>query len=285
MVAVVVPSPGGVPFFSSSSSKASSSFVFATTLTTTASWCSPSRGGKAAGARGGGRVFRFKAVFVAKGGGKGFGREWIIGEEHNKSYLGGFLTNFSSRSSSKRSGATKITKSVLDEEKEEKNTEDGDFTAKSVGKNQCHYCDRTASSRWYKNKTQCNACYNRARRIRIKNDLQTHSCEMCQTSSSVEWYRNKFVGGKTGRLCHSCYCRERATALDVRCAQCQNERTSGNWAIPKNKGKFKHGDRLCNACYRRELVSLKVEARREEEKITTSEGGGGGGGSYMYSRR
>ena len=90
---------------------------------------------------------------------------------------------------------------------------------------------------------------------------------MCQTSSSVEWYRNKFVGGKTGRLCHSCYCRERATALDVRCAQCQNERTSGNWAIPKNKGKFKHGDRLCNACYRRELVSLKVEARGEEEKL------------------
>jgi hypothetical protein len=281
----VVTPPPGVPFFSSSSK--ASSFVFATTLTTTtttttttgASWCSPSRGA----ARGGGRVFRFKAVFVAKGGGKGFGREWIIGEEHNKSYLGGFLTNFSSRSSSKRSGATKITKSVLDEEKEEKNKEDGDFTAKSVGKNQCHYCDRNASSRWYKNKTQCNACYNRARRIRIKNDLQTHSCEMCQTSSSVEWYRNKFVGGKTGRLCHSCYCRERATALDVRCAQCQNERTSGNWAIPKNKGKFKHGDRLCNACYRRELVSLKVEARREEEKITTSEGGGGG--SHMYSRR
>ena len=229
-------------------------------------------------------MFRFKAVFVANGGGEGFvGREWIIGEEHNKSYLGGFLTNFSSRSSSKRSGATKITKSVLDEEKEEKNKEDGDFTAKSVGKNQCHYCDRNASSRWYKNKTQCNACYNRARRIRIKNDLQTHSCEMCQTSSSVEWYRNKFVGGKTGRLCHSCYCRERATALDVRCAQCQNERTSGNWAIPKNKGKFKHGDRLCNACYRRELVSLKVEARGEGEKITTSEGGGGG--SHMYSRR
>lgn len=280
MVAVVVTSPG-VPFFSSSSSKASSSFVFATTLTTTASCCSPRGGGSAA--RGGGRVFRFKAVFVAKGGGEGFGREWIIGEEQ-KSYRGGFLTNFSRRSS-KRSGATKITKSVLDEEKEEKNTEDGDFTAKSVGKNQCHYCDRNASSRWYKNKTQCNACYNRARRIRIKNDLQTHSCEMCQTSSSVEWYRNKFVGGKTGRLCHSCYCRERATALDVRCAQCQNERTSGNWAIPKNKGKFKHGDRLCNACYRRELVSLKVEARREEEKITTSEGGGGGGGSYMYSRR
>ena len=272
MVAVVVPSPGGVPFFSS--------FVFATTLTTTASWCSPRGGGSAA--RGGKRAFRFKAVFVAKGGGEGFvGREWIIGEEQ-KSYRGGFLTNCSRRSS-KRSGATKITKSVLDEEKEEKNTEDGDFTAKSVGKNQCHYCDRTASSRWYKNKTQCNACYNRARRIRIKNDLQTHSCEMCQTSSSVEWYRNKFVGGKTGRLCHSCYCRERATALDVRCAQCQNERTSGNWAIPKNKGKFKHGDRLCNACYRRELVSLKVEARREEEKITTSEGGGGG--SHMYSRR
>ncbi|CAL6360323.1 unnamed protein product [Bathycoccus prasinos] len=247
-----------------------SSFVFATTLTTTtttgASWCSPSRGGKAAAARGGGRVFRFKAVFVAKGGGKGFGRDWIIGEEH-KSYRGGFLTNFSRRSS-KRSGAT--TKSVLEEEKEEKNKED-DFTAKVL------------------NKTQCNACYNRARRIRIKNDLQTHSCEMCQTSSSVEWYRNKFVGGKTGRLCHSCYCRERATALDVRCAQCQNERTSGNWAIPKNKGKFKHGDRLCNACYRRELVSLKVEARREEEITTTSErgggGGGGGGGSYMYSRR
>ena len=183
MVAGVVTSPG-VPFFSSSSSKASSSFVFATTLTTTASWCSPSRGG-GSGARGGKRAFRFKAVFVAKGGGKGFGREWIIGEEHNKSYLGGFLTNFSSRSSSKRSGATKITKSVLDEEKEEKNKEDGDFTAKSVGKNQCHYCDRNASSRWYKNKTQCNACYNRARRIRIKNDLQTHSCEMCQTSSSV----------------------------------------------------------------------------------------------------
>ena len=227
-------------------------------------------------------MFRFKAVFVANGGGEGFvGREWIIGEEQ-KSYRGGFLTNCSRRSS-KRSGATKITKSILDEEKEEKNTEDGDFTAKSVGKNQCHYCDRTASSRWYKNKTQCNACDNRARRIRIKNDLQTHSCEMCQTSSSVEWYRNKFVGGKTGRLCHSCYCRERATALDVRCAQCQNERTSGNWAIPKNKGKFKHGDRLCNACYRRELVSLKVEARGEEEKITTSEGGGGG--SHMYSRR
>ena len=282
MVAVVGTSPG-VPFFSSSSSKASSSFAFATTLTTTSSCCSPRGGGSAA--RGGGRAFRFKAVFVANGGGEGsVGREWIIGEEQ-KSYRGGFLTNCSRRSS-KRSGATKITKSVLDEEKEEKNTEDGDFTAKSVGKNQCHYCDRTASSRWYKNKTQCNACYNRARRIRIKNDLQTHSCEMCQTSSSVEWYRNKFVGGKTGRLCHSCYCRERATALDVRCAQCQNERTSGNWAIPKNKGKFKHGDRLCNACYRRELVSLKVEARREEEKITTSEGGGGGGGgSYMYSRR
>jgi hypothetical protein len=281
MVAVVVPSPGGVPFFSSSSSKASSSFVFATTLTTTASWCSPSRGG-GSGARGGKRAFRFKAVFVAKGGGEGFvGREWIIGEEQ-KSSRGGFLTNCRRRSK-KRSGATKITKSVLDEEKEEKNTENGDFTAKSVGKNQCHYCDRTASSRWYKNKTQCNACYNRARRIRIKNDLQTHSCEMCQTSSSVEWYRNKFVGGKTGRLCHSCYCRERATALDVRCAQCQNERTSGNWAIPKNKGKFKHGDRLCNACYRRELVSLKVEARGEGEKITTSEGGGGG--SHMYSRR
>ena len=281
MVAVVGTSPG-VPFFSSSSSKASSSFAFATTLTTTSSCCSPRGGGSAA--RGGGRAFRFKAVFVANGGGEGsVGREWIIGEEQ-KSYRGGFLTNCSRRSS-KRSGATKITKSVLDEEKEEKNTEDGDFTAKSVGKNQCHYCDRTASSRWYKNKTQCNACYNRARRIRIKNDLQTHSCEMCQTSSSVEWYRNKFVGGKTGRLCHSCYCRERATALDVRCAQCQNERTSGNWAIPKNKGKFKHEDRLCNACYRRELVSLKVEARREEEKITTSEGGGGGGGSYMYSRR
>ena len=280
MVAVVGTSPG-VPFFSSSSSKASSSFAFATTLTTTSSCCSPRGGGSAA--RGGGRAFRFKAVFVANGGGEGsVGREWIIGEEQ-KSYRGGFLTNCSRRSS-KRSGATKITKSVLDEEKEEKNTENGDFTAKSVGKNQCHYCDRTASSRWYKNKTQCNACYNRARRIRIKNDLQTHSCEMCQTSSSVEWYRNKFVGGKTGRLCHSCYCRERATALDVRCAQCQNERTSGNWAIPKNKGKFKHGDRLCNACYRRELVSLKVEARREEEKITTSEGGGGGG-SYMYSRR
>ena len=280
MVAVVVTSPG-VPFFSSSSSKASSSFVFATTLTTTASCCSPRGGGSAA--RGGGRVFRFKAVFVANGGGEGFvGREWIIGEEQ-KSSRGGFLTNCSRRRSKKRSGATKITKSVLDEEKEEKNTENGDFTAKSVGKNQCHYCDRTTSSRWYKNKTQCNACYNRARRIRIKNDLQTHSCEMCQTSSSVEWYRNKFVGGKTGRLCHSCYCRERATALDVRCAQCQNERTSGNWAIPKNKGKFKHGDRLCNACYRRELVSLKVEARREEEKITTSEGGGGG--SHMYSRR
>jgi len=279
MVAVVGTSPG-VPFFSSSSSKASSSFAFATTLTTTSSCCSPRGGGSAA--RGGGRAFRFKAVFVANGGGEGsVGREWIIGEEQ-KSYRGGFLTNCSRRSS-KRSGATKITKSVLDEEKEEKNTEDGDFTAKSVGKNQCHYCDRTASSRWYKNKTQCNACYNRARRIRIKNDLQTHSCEMCQTSSSVEWYRNKFVGGKTGRLCHSCYCRERATALDVRCAQCQNERTSGNWAIPKNKGKFKHGDRLCNACYRRELVSLKVEARREEEKITTSEGGGGG--SHMYSRR
>ena len=274
MVAVVVPSPGGVPFFSS--------FVFATTLTTTASWCSPSRGGGGSAARGGKRAFRFKAVFVAKGGGEGFvGREWIIGEEQ-KSSRGGFLTNCSRRRS-KRSGATKITKSVLDEEKEEKNTENGDFTAKSVGKNQCHYCDRNASSRWYKNKTQCNACYNRARRIRIKNDLQTHSCEMCQTSSSVEWYRNKFVGGKTGRLCHSCYCRERATALDVRCAQCQNERTSGNWAIPKNKGKFKHGDRLCNACYRRELVSLKVESRREEEKITTSEGGGGG--SHMYSRR
>ena len=279
MVAVVGTSPG-VPFFSSSSSKASSSFAFATTLTTTSSCCSPRGGGSAA--RGGGRAFRFKAVFVANGGGEGsVGREWIIGEEQ-KSYRGGFLTNCSRRSS-KRSGATKITKSVLDEEKEEKNTEDGDFTAKSVGKNQCHYCDRTASSRWYKNKTQCNACYNRARRIRIKNDLQTHSCEMCQTSSSVEWYRNKFVGGKTGRLCHSCYCRERATALDVRCAQCQNERTSGNWAIPKNKGKFKHGDRLCNACYRRELVSLKVEARREEEKITTSEGGGGG--SHMYSRQ
>ena len=279
MVAVVGTSPG-VPFFSSSSSKASSSFAFATTLTTTSSCCSPRGGGSAA--RGGGRAFRFKAVFVANGGGEGsVGREWIIGEEQ-KSYRGGFLTNCSRRSS-KRSGATKITKSVLDEEKEEKNTEDGDFTAKSVGKNQCHYCDRTASSRWYKNKTQCNACYNRARRIRIKNDLQTHSCEMCQTSSSVEWYRNKFVGGKTGRLCHSCYCRERATALDVRGTQCQNERTSGNWAIPKNKGKFKHGDRLCNACYRRELVSLKVEARREEEKITTSEGGGGG--SHMYSRR
>ena len=99
MVAVVVTPPPGVPFFSSSSK--ASSFVFATTLTTTtttttttgASWCSPSRGA----ARGGGRVFRFKAVFVAKGGGKGFGREWIIGEEHNKSYLGGFLTNFSSK--------------------------------------------------------------------------------------------------------------------------------------------------------------------------------------------
>ena len=128
---------------------------------------------------------------------------------------------------------------------------------------QCHYCERTASSRWYKNKTQCNACYNRTRRIRIKNDLQTHSCEICQTSSSVEWYRNKFTGAKTGRLCHSCYCRERATALDVRCAECRSEKTSGNWAIPKTKGKFKPGDRLCNVCYRRELVSLKAEAEEE----------------------
>jgi len=133
---------------------------------------------------------------------------------------------------------------------------------------QCHYCERTASSRWYKNKTQCNACYNRTRRIRIKNDLQTHSCEICQTSSSVEWYRNKFTGAKTGRLCHSCYCRERATALDVRCAECRSENTSGNWAIPKTKGKFKPGDRLCNVCYRRELVSLKAEAEEE----STSEG-------------
>jgi hypothetical protein len=133
---------------------------------------------------------------------------------------------------------------------------------------QCHYCERTASSRWYKNKTQCNACYNRTRRIRIKNDLQTHSCEICQTSSSVEWYRNKFTGAKTGRLCHSCYCRERATALDVRCAECRSEKTSGNWAIPKTKGKFKPGDRLCNVCYRRELVSLKAEAEEE----STSEG-------------
>jgi len=128
---------------------------------------------------------------------------------------------------------------------------------------QCHYCERTASSRWYKNKTQCNACYNRTRRIRIKNDLQTHSCEICQTSSSVEWYRNKFTGAKTGRLCHSCYCRERATALDVRCAECRSEKTSGNWAIPKTKGKYKPGDRLCNVCYRRELVSLKAEAEEE----------------------
>ena len=78
MVAVVVPSTGGVPFFSS--------FVFATTLTTTASWCSPSRGGGGSAARGGKRAFRFKAVFVAKGGGEGFvGREWII--EKNRKAL------------------------------------------------------------------------------------------------------------------------------------------------------------------------------------------------------
>jgi len=50
---------------------------------------------------------------------------------------------------------------------------------------------------------------------------------------------------------------------DVRCAECRSEKTSGNWAIPKTKGKYKPGDRLCNVCYRRELVSLKAEAEEE----------------------
>jgi hypothetical protein len=125
----------------------------------------------------------------------------------------------------------------------------------------CLSCGRTDSHRWYKKRSQCHNCYNRARRILNRTDETRNQCSFCETRLTSEWYHDKFSEDgsllKTGRrrmLCHSCYNAALAKSQDKQCDECKSTETGGSWYTGQGAAGGGRGICLCNMCYRRKLA-------------------------------
>ncbi|HSX25879.1 MAG TPA: hypothetical protein VLE89_02595 [Chlamydiales bacterium] len=112
----------------------------------------------------------------------------------------------------------------------------------------CNSCQRTKSSRWYKDpadstKDRCKACYQKALVQRANK-----TCSSCQGTKSSNWYKDP--ADSTKDRCSSCYQKVLAQRANKTCSSCQGTKAPRWHKDPADSTK----DR-CASCYQKDRKS------------------------------